>query len=148
MKPNPKKKKKISVAKLKAKLQVVFNKFIRLRDSGGGYFVCISCGTKKGTDEMDCGHFFAKSGHDGLRFDEINAHGECSACNRFDDSHLIGYQDNLLNKIGKEEMEALKIRAFEYKKCTLINEYYFNGKWDRSVLEEKIEYYKQQIKEL
>ena len=35
MKPDKKKKKKISVAKLKAKLQVVFNKFIRLRDSGG-----------------------------------------------------------------------------------------------------------------
>lgn len=133
--------KKLTLAKLKEKVQKVFNKYIRLRDSGGGMFVCISCGEQKSTDVCDAGHFWAKQGYDGLRFDEDNCHAEDSGCNRFDESHLIGYAINLKQKIGKQAFEALNKRASDYKKNA-------NFKWDRSDLEGMIKYYTQKIKEV
>jgi hypothetical protein len=124
-----------SLPKLKAELQTVFNTFVRERDKDQP---CISCGLPKETKQA--GHYFAVKGYDSLRFDEDNVHGECSGCNCFDESHLIGYGDNLIERIGVDRYERLRQRAAEYKK---------NGyKWTRSELLEKIEYYKQKIKEL
>jgi len=108
------------------------NKFVRLRDEG---LPCISCGEHK---YLQAGHFFAVKRHDSLRFDEDNIHGECAGCNGFNESHLIGYCDNLRNRIGPERYEALKKKAADYK---------MNGyKWSRSELMEKIEYFKLKIK--
>ena len=137
-----KSKKTITLPKLKAKLQEVFNEYIRLRDKDE---LCISCGkrTYKADGELvplQAGHFYARSGYDGLRFDEENVNGECMGCNYYDESHLIGYGENLIKKIGQERYDALKQRAAEYKK---------NGyKWSRAELFEKIEYYKAKVKEM
>lgn len=130
-----KKRKEKSLPKLKNELQMIFNRFIRLRDKG---LPCISCGQYK--FEMQAGHFYPVKGYDGLRYDEENVHGECAGCNGFDDAHLIGYADNLLGKIGGERLKALKERAAEYKR---------NGyKFSRSEISEKIEYYKRKVAEL
>ena len=129
-----KKKKSVSLPKLKNKLQDIFNEFIRLRDAGQP---CISCGETK---TLQAGHYWAVGGYDGLRFDEDNVHGECARCNCFDESHLIGYGVHLRAKIGEERYNALYERAADYKR---------NGyKWSRSELLEKIEYYQQKVKEL
>lgn len=129
-----KKKKSVSLPKLKNKLQEIFNEYIRLRDKDKP---CISCGERR---ILQAGHFFPVSGYDGLRFDEDNVHGECAGCNGFDDMHLLGYRDNLVRKIGQERFIALTQRAADYKK---------NGyKWSRSELLEKIEHYKAKVKEL
>ncbi len=132
-------KKRKTIGKLKADLDKVFNKVIRLRDTEDGYGKCISCGQVFPFEELDAGHFFAKKGYDGLRYDEENVHAECRNCNRFNESHLIGYQDNLRIKIGEERLEALKERARQYKQGFF--------KWDRSEIEEKIIYYKEKLKE-
>ena len=129
-----KKKKSVSLPKLKNKLQDIFNEFIRLRDAGQP---CISCGEIK---ILQAGHYWAVGGYDGLRFDEDNVHGECARCNCFDESHLIGYGVHLRAKIGEERYNALCERAADYKR----NVY----KWSRSELLEKIEYYQQKVKEL
>lgn len=89
-----KKKNTKSLPKLKAKLQEIFNEYIRLRDKDRP---CISCGEIK---TLQAGHYWAVGGYDGLRFDEDNVHGECAGCNGFDDMHLIGYRDNL-GRTGK-----------------------------------------------
>ena len=60
-----KKKKSVSLPKLKNKLQDIFNEFIRLRDAGQP---CISCGENK---PLQAGHYFAVKGYDSLRFDEF-----------------------------------------------------------------------------
>ena len=123
-----------TTGKLIKKLQIIFNKFIRLRDKEKP---CISCG--EWFDDKDAGHFFAVGGYSGLRFDEDNVHGECKRCNRFDESHLIGYAENLKEKIGEYDYKLLKERAKEYKA---------NGvRWSRIELREQIEYYKQKVKE-
>jgi len=141
-------KKKKTLAKLKQDFQKVFNKYIRERDSEDGYFICISCGENKPIEVMNAGHFFAVKGYDALRFNELNNNGECAGCNCFNESHLIGYHDNLLDKIGSGGLSYLKVLAEQYKRGVMDNRYYFNGKWDRLALEEGIEEYKLKLKEL
>ena len=130
-----------SIPKLKQIAQAVFNEYIRKRDAAGAsHFKCISCGQVKEVKYMDAGHYYNVGHYDGLRYDEINAHGQCHYCNRFLHGNLIEYGYNLLAKIGPERFEALKNRAENYKR---------NGhKWSRSDVEEIIEKYKQKIKEL
>ena len=125
-------KKRKSLPKLKAELQIIFNSYIRERDKNQP---CISCGQFK---PLQAGHFFPVNGYDSLRFNEDNVHGECAGCNCFDEGHLIGYQDNLRVRIGNDRLEELKERARDYKK---------NGyKWTRSELEAMIERYKNKLK--
>jgi hypothetical protein len=134
-------KKKLTLPKLKAKLQPIFNKYIRLRDNhGNGTFTCIACGITKSTDVMNAGHYYAVKGYDSLRFNEDNVHGECAGCNCWDESHLIGYGTRLSAKIGENALQALHQQAMEYKKG------YF--KWSRLELEELIVTYRLKIKEV
>lgn len=128
------KKKLKSIPKLKSECQKLCNEVVRLRDRNKP---CISCGQFR---ELQAGHYYAVGGYDGLRFDLDNINGECARCNCFDESHLIGYGDNLLLKIGQQRFLELKERAAEYKK---------NGyKWSRSELEDLIEKFKKMISEL
>ena len=126
-----KKKSLVTLPKLKSKCQELCNEYIRLRDKGQP---CISCGQ---TTTLQAGHFFAVKGYDSLRFNEDNVHGECASCNCFNESHLIGYYDNLLIKIGVERMGKLKMLAEDYKQ---------NGyKWSRTEILEKTECFKEKI---
>lgn len=89
------------------KLDRVFSQFIRLRDTmPNGYFRCISCGEVKPFAKADCGHFFSRS-HMSTRYDEDNSHAECSYCNRMKSDHIIGYQVNLIRKIGQKRYDRL-----------------------------------------
>lgn len=121
-----------TLPKLKAELQIIFNTFIRRRDEGKP---CISCGNYK---LLQAGHYYPVQGYDGLRFDENNVHGECSACNCFDESHLIHYTNNLHERIGDINFNKLKREADNYK---------MNGyKYTRSEIIEKISHYKKELK--
>ena len=62
----------------KKDLQVVFNKFIRLRDTGEP---CISCGNPH-PKKINAGHYKSVGSHPELRFEELNAHSQCEYCNR------------------------------------------------------------------
>ena len=76
----PKKKRQASIQTLTKKLDVVYSKYIRLRDAmEGGSTRCISCGQIKPFDKMDCGHFHSRT-HKSTRWDEDNTHSECSFC--------------------------------------------------------------------
>ncbi|QJB39746.1 recombination protein NinG [Chitinophaga oryzae] len=84
-----------------------FNRYIRQRDSDGNIFRCISCGKIKPVAQMDAGHFMAASLYTAIRFDENNVHGQCVHCNRHMDGNLSTYRDNLVRKIGQEEVDRL-----------------------------------------
>lgn len=117
---------KYSVAQLKAKAQVVFNKWIRERDK---CMPCINCGKQT---KLQAGHFYPAGSYNALRFDEDNVHGECLHCNYFNSqSHSYGYAVNLPDRIGVDRMEALKRRAVKRA-----------FKWDRFSLIAIIEKYK------
>ena len=105
-------KKEVKEAKLKLKsrsdwlkdTQVVFNKYIRLRDRDDG---CISCGSKSAY-AYHAGHYksIGSAGH--LRFNELNCHRQCSACNTHLSGNLIRYRLGLIRKIGIHAVETLE----------------------------------------
>ena len=105
-------KKEVKEAKLKLKsrsdwlkeTQVVFNKYIRLRDQNDG---CISCGSTSASS-YHAGHYrsIGSAGH--LRFNEHNCHKQCAACNTHLSGNLIRYRLGLIRKIGMELVEALE----------------------------------------
>lgn len=130
-----------SLPQLKKQAQIVFNEYIRLRDSAGcDYFKCISCGKIKPVKYMHAGHFYNVGHYDSLRYEEDNCHGQCNHCNTFLHGNLIEYRDNLFFKIGAKRFNDLKIKAGLYKR---------NGyKFTRSELTEIINLYKQKIKDL
>ena len=100
------------------KLDRIFSQYIRLRDTmPNGYFKCISCGKIKPYDQADCGHYHSRR-HMSTRFDPLNAHAECRACNRFSADHLICYQKNLIDKIGQDAFDLLEWKASQTQHWT------------------------------
>lgn len=118
------------------KLDRVFALYIRLRDVlPSGYVRCISCGQIKSFDDVDCGHFHSRR-HMSTRFDEDNCHAECKYDNRFSSDHLIGYQRNLIAKIGQQKFDLLNIKA--HSTCHFMD----------FELEEMIKHYTEEVKKL
>lgn len=113
---------KKSIATLKAELQTIFNKFIRLRDTlydqGTPYFICISCNKPNGLDQMNGGHYWPVGGHEAVRYDEDNVHGQCIRCNNFENNGVVTkrYTVNLIKKIGQKRFDALELRRHNKSK--------------------------------
>lgn len=85
-------------------LQRVFNEFIRLRDVD---LPCISCGRyHKG--QYHAGHYRSVGACPELRFNEDNAHKQCSACNSHLSGNILEYRLGLIEKIGLERVEFLE----------------------------------------
>lgn len=139
------------------KLDTVFSLYIRMRDSrmfGYRSFRCISCGDVKPFNMMDCGHYISRNNFL-LRWNELNAHGECSNCNRFIGSHLVGYRENLIIKLGedairdnifanslepKKRLELIKRKGEERVK-DIEAQRYKSKKWSVEELKEEYMYY-------
>lgn len=112
--------KKKSLSTLKKDLETVFNLFIRLRDTeisqGKKFFTCISCGHPKELTEMHAGHYWPAGGHEAVRFDEDNVHGQCRRCNFFKHGNEKGYRGRLIKKIGEPAFTTLGLRAHNKSK--------------------------------
>lgn len=108
---NKTKRKRIEALKTKQdyqkELQVIFNKFIRVRDKDKP---CISC-NKPLSGKFDAGHFYSTGSYPELRFNEDNVHGQCVHCNQHKRGNLIEYSLNLPKRIGLERFEKLQSLA-------------------------------------
>jgi hypothetical protein len=120
-----------TVQELTKLAQVVFNKFIRLRDKDKP---CVSCGCKLGS-KFDASHYYSAGGHSNVRFDEDNVHASCVYCNQFLHGNLLNYQIGLVNRIGDKVFE-------------LNEKAHVNKKWSRDELKEIISLYKSKINEI
>jgi hypothetical protein len=110
--------------------QLVFNKFIRLRDKDE---LCISC--KQTPKKVNAGHFWNANNHWNVRFDEDNVHVQCERCNSYLSGNLIEYRQHLLTKIGAERYNQLEAKARVTRKFT------------KDELKEIIKTYKNKIKD-
>jgi hypothetical protein len=110
--------------------QLVFNKFIRLRDKDE---LCISC--KQVPKKVNAGHFWNANNHWNVRFDEDNVHVQCERCNSYLSGNLIEYRQHLLTKIGAERYNQLEAKARVTRKFT------------KDELKEIIKTYKNKIKD-
>jgi hypothetical protein len=98
------------------KLDTVFSKYIRLRDSESSMFRCCSCSQYKPYEQADAGHFINRKWMP-TRWREDNVHAQCISCNRFDEGNAVGYAMFMLNKYGKghvEYLQALKNSGHKY----------------------------------
>ena len=86
-------------------LQVIFNKWIRLRDQG---LNCISC--QKPAKKENAGHYRSVGGNPELRFEPLNNNLQCEYCNTYLHGNLIDYRINLIKKIGLDKVEFLEGR--------------------------------------
>lgn len=84
--------------------QTVFNQYIRMRDDKEP---CISC-QRHHQGQYHAGHYLTVGACPELRFNELNVHKQCSACNNHLSGNLINYRINLINKIGLAEVEKLE----------------------------------------
>ena len=112
-------------------LQVVFNKYIRLRDANKP---CISCDRPLGA-KFDAGHFLAVGSYPNLRFNEDNVHGQCVHCNQHKHGASAEYFIQLPNRIGLCKFNELLNSRNESLKLTL------------EEIQELIKIYKFKIKE-
>ncbi len=94
--------------------QTEFNRYIRHRDDN---LPCISCGTAT-AKQWHAGHYRTTKAAPELRFDEANCHKQCSQCNDYLSGNIQSYRANLINKIGKEDLEKLE-GHHEAKKYTI-----------------------------
>ncbi|MBC7602787.1 MAG: recombination protein NinG [Ramlibacter sp.] len=102
-------------ATAKAKAQVPFNAYIRLRDAD---LPCVSCATTNPPmlpgGQWDAGHFKSRGAYPELAFNEDNCHKQCKVCNagsgKFAHKERTvteKYEAELLRRIGPERLAAL-----------------------------------------
>lgn len=122
------------VAKLIKECQDVFNLWVRLRDKG---LPCISCGAPY---PSDAGHLFKKSTRPAMRFNPMAVHGQCRACNSLPDGNCEAMCKGIAQRYGTDYLTEVIQTANESRKT--------DHKWSRSELQELINYFKSEIKNL
>lgn len=125
-----------SVSVLTKELDTIFSEFIRLRDADHqGTVRCFVTGEKVYYRDADAAHYHPRQ-HMATRWDERNVHATTQDTNRYDTDHLekyekamlINYSLDILNDLHWAAKSAMKFTAFE--------------------LQEKIDHYKEKVKEL
>jgi hypothetical protein len=86
-------------------LQVIVNKYVRLRDKD---LSCCSCDRPASWGgQWHASHFRSVGAASGLRFHLWNIHKGCSICNNHKSGNLEGYRPKLIDKIGQEKVDWL-----------------------------------------
>ena len=86
-------------------LQVIFNKYIRLRDAREPCICCDAVGDYK----WDAGHYLSRGSHPWLAVNEDNVHKQrARPCNSDKSGNQAEYRKRLILKIGLERVEALE----------------------------------------
>jgi len=114
--------------KLKKQLDEIFSKFIRLRD-----WKCVICNT---TQNLNNWHFYTRSCL-ALRFDEINCNTQCATHNKLHEQNTKPYTDWMIKNYWQDKVNEL-YKIYQWPPLKLTTEWY----------NEKITYYKEQIKNL
>ena len=115
----------------RSKAQKAFNEFIRLRDANLG---CISC--DKPSDwggQWHAGHYKTVGARPDLRFNEDNAHKQCSQCNNFLSGNLGRYRISLVAKIGEQIVSILDTDNGTQKKYTAIDYAAIHSKYSEKI---------------
>ena len=99
----------------KKDLEREVNGIVRILDNGKS---CISCTGKV----EQAGHYHSVGSNDSLRFNLHNIHGQCIHCNMHKGSNIIGYDEGLIERYGREYWEDVKfnlVRLYPLVKFTV-----------------------------
>ena len=130
-------KKKVSA--LKKLLWKEFSLWVKLNYSTDGqYCPCFTCGKSLeiGTSNCQAGHWLAKSVSSYHRFRENNVRPQCYKCNINLSGNAAVFERNLKDEIGADAVEDMYNTRHE------------NGRRSRDWYVEKIEYYREQLKDM
>ncbi len=124
--------KKPTRSKLVSKLDIVFSKYIRLKDcDNNGIAICVTCAKPHYWKDIQAGHFMSRK-HYSIRWDERNVKPQCKACNVF----RYGEQYKYSLYLGKELSDELHSLSHKIVK------------FSSDELNEMINYYTKLVKEL
>ena len=126
---------KSSISKLKSDLDTVFSQYIRRRDAVNDYSTCVTCGKQDHWKKLQCGHYIPRN-HMSTRFSEDNCHTQCAGCNVFKGGAMDEYALFIIRTYGQEHLDKLN-----QLKHTI-------SKWSEQDYLDKIDYYKNKLKEL
>ena len=101
--------KPLCISSLDKKLDRVFSVFVRLRHANNGYCRCVTCGKWHLLTDIDAGHFWKRQ-HRATRWDERNAHPQCTACNHFKGGKEAEHATYILGKYGKAVYDELAVK--------------------------------------
>lgn len=121
--------------KLKEKLDAIFSKYIRWKYAKDGMCTCFTCGKIKPVKGIQNGHFIPRNILI-TRFDENNCRPQCVGCNMFGNGKFVDFRENLVKELGEK-----KVKDMEQSRHKVF-------KVDVHWYKEKIEYYKNLVKEL
>lgn len=125
-----------SFPKLIKKLDLIFSKYIRIRDADkNGICRCVTCSKRFFWKEGDAGHFVHRD-RKATRFDTRNCHAQCSYCNRFRSGNQYLHGEAIDRICGNGT--AAILQALGRARGTKITAYW---------LEQEIEKFKKLLKE-
>lgn len=120
------KRKKPSLAKLKKRADAIFSKYIRIRDN----FTCYTCGRVMDLNSSQNGHFVPRQ-YLSVRYDEVNCHCQCYACNMLYNGQPSAYAARLEKDYGLGTVLNLEAKR---KETTLWREKEYNELIDKYTL--------------
>lgn len=97
-----------SVSKLKKQADAIFSKYIRARDN----HTCYTCKLFMEPNKSQNGHFVPRQ-YLALRYDEVNCHAQCYACNVLYNGQPSAYAARLERDYGKGTVEMLESKRKE-----------------------------------
>ena len=122
--------------KLRTKLDTIFSKYIRLRDTNeDGYGQCITTGKWIHYSQADAGHFMSRR-YMSTRWNEKNVNLQSRGSNRFNQGDQFKHALALDRKYGRGTAEVI------------LSESYRTKKWSEFEISELIKYYKSECKRL
>lgn len=101
------------ISKLKKKLDAVFSKYIRARDK----HICYTCGLVMEPNRSQNGHFVPRQ-YLATRWDEINNHAQCYACNVLYNGQPSAYALRLEKDYGVGIVALLESKRKEVLRLT------------------------------
>lgn len=144
MYPKVKKAKRKSIKALDKALWEIVSEYIRRRDAkkceqmgyAPGRCKCVTCDyVGHWKYDMEAGHFISRR-HLATKFDERNINAQCAGCNKFNSGNQFLHGRVIDKMYGKGTAYLLELKA--KSQC----------KWLAFEYEEKIEYFKQKLKEI
>lgn len=95
-----------------------FSLYVRVRDAAPftGIVTCCTCGRAKHYKEVDAGHFIPWNKGNATKYHEQNVHGQCKACNGFEQGSQSAYSKFLDKKYGPGTADRLMILSKQTRK--------------------------------
>jgi len=109
--------KKLSRGRLIKKLDSIFSKYIRKKDSINDIAKCVTCGVERDWKELQCGHFQSRT-HYSTRWNELNVGVQCISCNIFKNGQQYLFSRYLDKTYGEGTSNELFLKSQELAKFT------------------------------